>query len=84
MEPTMQSPLFYIFKVLKHKRKIQSNHNRKFRCPFSFCAKGYNHKNKMLAHLRTYVPIIIPNISSTVLNLLRVPTALNPSTKKAT
>ena len=40
----MQLPLFYIYKVLKHKRKIQSNHNRKFQCPFSFCATGYNHK----------------------------------------
>ena len=54
----MQLPLFYIYKVLKHKRKIQSNHNRKFQCPFSFCAKGYNHKNKMLAHLHTHVPIL--------------------------
>ena len=58
MEPKMQLPLFYIYKVLKHKRKIQSNHNRKFQCPFSFCAKGYNHKNKMLAHLHTHVPIL--------------------------
>lgn len=54
----MQLPLFYIYKVIKHKRKIQSNHNRKFQCPFSFCAKGYNHKNKMLAHLHTHVPIL--------------------------
>lgn len=58
MEPKIQLPLFYIYKVLKHKRKIQSNHNRKFQCPFSFCAKGYNHKNKMLAHLHTHVPIL--------------------------
>lgn len=58
MEPKMQLPLFYIYKVIKHKRKIQSNHNRKFQCPFSFCAKGYNHKNKMLAHLHTHVPIL--------------------------
>ena len=54
----MQLPLFCIYKVLKHKRKIQSNHNRKFQCPFSFCAKGNNHKNKMLAHLHTHVPIL--------------------------
>ena len=54
----MSSPLFYIYKVLKNRKKMQSNHNRKFRCPFSFCAKAYNHKNKMLAHLRTHVYIL--------------------------
>ena len=58
MEAKMSSPLFYIYKVLKNRKKMQSNHNRKFRCPFSFCAKAYNHKNKMLAHLRTHVYIL--------------------------
>ena len=45
-----------IFKIIEYKENKLKN-NFKFTCPFKKCLKGYSHKNKMLAHLRTHYGI---------------------------
>ena len=46
-------PIFFIFKEYK---KISRN-NHKYKCVYNKCNKEYEHKNKMLSHIRTHLNI---------------------------
>ncbi len=61
--PQKNKPIFFIFKgkkkiLMNIEIKLKTNEIlKKYKCSFLKCHKFYNHKNKMIAHLRTHYGI---------------------------